>query len=244
MKVVLFCGGRGLRMRDGGADVPKPLSVLAGRPLIWHVMNWYAAHGHVDFVLTLGYRGDEVAQCVDQHADPSWRVVAVDTGVDTPIGQRLVRVREQVRDEEVFLANYADLLCAVPLGDMVETFVASDAVVAMLAVRPQESFHLLEMGPAGRVTVVAPVTKAPMWQNGGFFVMRPGVFDVISDGEDLVDEPLNRLADRSQLLAYPWEGFWAPLDTQRDRLRLEELVARRDMPWLPRKDQLSMGLVR
>lgn len=237
MKVVLFCGGRGLRMRDGAADVPKPLSVLAERPLIWHVMSWYAAHGHTDFVLTLGYRGAEVAACVAEHADPAWTVEAVDTGLETAIGQRLQGVQHLLRDEDVFLANYADLLSDVPLGDMVEQFRASDAVVSLLAVRPQASFHLVELGHTGRVRRVAPVTEAPMWQNGGFFVMRQGVFDVIEPGEDLVDQPLSRLADRGQLLAYQWEGFWAALDTQKDRSRLEELVATTALPWLPQQLQ-------
>lgn len=231
MKVVLFAGGRGLRMRDGGADVPKPLSVLAGRPLLWHVMTWYASHGHTDFVLCLGYRADDVMESMSRHADPGWRVTFVDTGLDTPIGQRLRAVRHYLRGESMFLANYADLLSDAPLDDMVTTFAASDATAALLAVRPQASFHLVEMGVDGKVQRVGPVTDAPMWQNGGFFVMRPGVFDVIGDGEELVDEPFGRLAASGRLLAYPWEGFWAPLDTQKDRQRLQELHEQGEQPW-------------
>ena len=232
MQVVLFAGGRGLRMRDGGADVPKPLSVLAGRPLLWHVMSWYASHGHTDFVLCLGYRADDVMETMRRHADPAWRVTFADTGLDTPIGQRLKAVRHHVQDESMFLANYADLLSDAPLGDMVKTFAASDATAALLAVRPQASFHLVEMALDGKVERVGPVTDAPMWQNGGFFVMRPGIFDVIGDGEELVDEPFGRLAAGGRLLAYPWEGFWAPLDTQKDRQRLQELHERGDQPWV------------
>ncbi len=231
MRVVLFAGGRGLRMRDGAADVPKPLCVLGGRPLLWHLMSWYAAHGHVDFVLCLGYRAQEVRETLSRHAEPDWRITYADTGLDTPIGQRLVRVRDAVQDDEMFLANYADVLTDVPVADMVETFRSSGASAALLAVRPQDSFHVVDIGAGSRVRSVRPVTAAPLWQNGGFFVMRPDVFDAIQDGEDLVDQPFGRLAARGRLLAYPWEGFWAPLDTQKDRQRLQDMYARGYRPW-------------
>ncbi len=234
MKVVLFAGGRGLRMRDGGADVPKPLSVLDGRPLLWHVMSWYAAHGHTDFVLCLGYRADDVMRVMREHAEPHWEVTFADTGLDTPIGQRLAAVRHLVEHEPMFLANYADLLSDVPLDDVVEAFAASEATAGLVAVRPQASFHLVELEAGGRVQRVGPVTEAPMWQNGGFFVMRPEVFDVIHDGEELVDEPFARLASAGRLMAYPWEGFWAPLDTQKDRQRLQDLSLSGRTPWVPR----------
>ena len=232
MKVVLFAGGRGLRMRDGAADVPKPLSVLAGKPLLWHVMTWYAAHGHTEFVLCLGYRADDVVRTMREHAEPHWDVTFVDTGLDTLIGQRLVAVREHVQDDEMFLANYADLLSDAPLTDMVDRFTASGATAAMLVVRPQASFHLVELDGQGMVERVGPVTDAPMWQNGGFFVMRPEVFDVIGAGEELVDQPFARLARTGRLMAYPWEGFWAPLDTQKDRQRLQDLHLSGQEPWV------------
>lgn len=232
MKVVLFAGGRGLRMRDGAADIPKPLSVLAGRPLLWHVMSWYAAYGHTDFVVCLGYRADDVVASMREHAHADWTVTYVDTGLDTAIGQRLVAVRELVQGEPMFLANYADLLTDLPLDDMVTEFCASDASAAMLVVRPQASFHLVELDGDDRVQRVGPVTDAPIWQNGGFFVMRPEVFDAIEDGEDLVDEPFGRLASAGRLLAYRWEGFWAPLDTQKDRQRLQDLHADGETPWV------------
>lgn len=232
MKVVLFAGGRGLRMRDGAADVPKPLSVLAGRPLMWHVMSWYAAHGHTDFVVCVGYRGDDVVRVMSQHREPGWSIDFVDTGLDTPIGQRLAAVRRLVRDEPMFLANYADLLTDAPLPDMIESFESSGATASLLVVRPQASFHLVDLQEDGLVQRVGPVTDAPMWQNGGFFVMRPGIFDVIGPGEDLVDEPFARLASAGRLHAYRWEGFWAPLDTQKDRQRLQDLHLSGQQPWV------------
>jgi glucose-1-phosphate cytidylyltransferase len=229
-------------MRDGGADVPKPLSVLAGRPLLWHVMSWYAAHGHTEFVLCLGYRADDVLAVMREQAEPGWTVTFADTGLDTPIGQRLYQVRDLVQDDPMFLANYADLLTDLPLHDLVDTFAASKATAAMTVVRPQASFHLVELGAAGRVKRVGPVTDAPMWQNGGFFAMRPEIFDVIRPGEDLVDEPFGRLAKAGRLLAYPWEGFWAPLDTQKDRQRLQDLHLSGQSPWVARPQvQVSLA---
>jgi len=231
MKVVLFAGGRGMRMRDGAADVPKPLSVLAGRPLMWHVMSWYAAHGHTDFVVCVGYRGDDVVRVMREQAEPAWSVTFVDTGLDTPIGQRLYAVRGLLQDEPMFLANYADLLSDAPLGDMVSTFAASDATAALLVVRPQASFHLVELTPDDTVKRVGPVTDAALWQNGGFFVMRPGIFDVIGEGEDMVDQPFARLVASGRLIAYKWAGFWVPLDTQKDRQQLQDLLDRGQRPW-------------
>lgn len=231
MKVVLFAGGRGMRMRDGVADVPKPLSILAGRPLLWHIMSWYADHGHTEFVVCVGYRGDDVVRVMREQAAPEWRITFVDTGLDTPIGQRLYAVRELLQDEPMFLANYADLLSDAPLDHMVETFAASGATAALLAVRPQASFHLVELTADDTVTRVGPVTDAAMWQNGGFFVMRPSIFDVIGHGEDLVDQPFARLATNGRLLAYRWEGFWVSLDTQKDRQQLQELLGQGHRPW-------------
>ena len=241
MKVVLFAGGRGLRMRDGAADVPKPLSVLGGRPLLWHLMSWYAAHGHDEFVLCLGYRADDVRRVVSEHAEPGWRITFTDTGLDTPIGQRLVQVRETVQDDEIFLANYADVLSDAPLSDVIGRFRRSSAAVSLLAVRPQDSFHIVNLGGDGLVRGVGPVTRADMWQNGGFFVMRPDVFDVIGPGEDLVNEPFARLADAGRLLAYPYEGFWAPLDTQKDRQRLQDLYTAGERPWMLPPRELSVS---
>lgn len=239
MKVVLFAGGRGLRMRDAGSDLPKPLSVLGGRPLLWHVMNWYAAQGHCEFVVCLGYRADDVRTVIQAQAEPGWSVTCVDTGLDTPVGQRLMRVREQVQAEPMFLANYTDLLSDVRVSDMVARMQESDATASLLAVRPQASFHLVTLTSGRLVQAIGPVSDAPMWQNGGFFVMRPGIFDVIGPGEELEDEPFGRLAAGGRLLAHPWEGFWAPLDTEKDRQRLERLHVAGKHPWLDRLPDLA-----
>ena len=237
MKVVLFCGGQGSRLRSGVAPPPKPMTPLGDRPLLWHVMAYYAAHGHDEFVLCLGHRGAEVRRWfveeVRQHPHgqvASWSVHFADTGERSPIGQRLLRVAPLLAPGEPFLANYGDTLTDAPLDDVVDRFLASDAVVQMLAVRPQDSFHLLELS-GDRVGGISPVTSADLWQNGGGFVMRPEVMAAIGPGEELVDEPFGRLATAGLLTAYRYEGFWAPMDTVKDRLRLEALWATGAAPW-------------
>ena len=237
MKVVLFCGGQGTRLRSGVAPPPKPMTLVGGRPLLWHVMRYYAHHGHDDFVLCLGHRGAVVRDWFVREArlDPQgevarWRIVFADTGESSPVGQRLCQVRQHLAGEELFLANYGDTLTDAPLDDVVDRFRSSGATVSLLAVRPQESFHVLQL-QADLVREVRPVSGEDLWQNGGGFVMRQGVFDVIGPGEDLVEEPFARLGRAGQLLAYRYEGFWAPLDTVKDRLRLEALWAAGAAPW-------------
>lgn len=231
MQVVLFAGGRGLRMRDGLDDVPKPLSIIDGRPLIWHLMRWYAEQGHTEFLVCLGYRADDVRAAVEREREVGWRVQCVDTGLDTPIAQRLLRVRGHVADRPVFLANYTDVLSDVRVQDVVDRLVAADATAAMVVVRPQSSFHLVHMSDQGQVSSIGPITDAPMWQNGGFFAFRQGIFDAIGPGEELVDEPFGRLARRGRLVAHRHEGFWLPLDTQKDRAQVQRLLDAGQRPW-------------
>ena len=166
MKVVLFCGGYGMRMRDGASDLPKPMMTVGPRPLIWHVMRYYAHFGHRDFVLCLGYgahhikdfflRYDETASndFVLRGGDvellgsdiQDWTITFVNTGLESPIGERLRRVRSYVEGEEMFLANYADVLTDAPLDVMVSRFRASGAVGGLLAVPPQSAFHCVNLG--------------------------------------------------------------------------------------------------
>ncbi len=172
MKVVLFCGGYGMRMRDGQSDVPKPMTTVGPRPLIWHVMRYYAHFGHTDFVLCLGYGAHHVKDYFLNYAETEsndfvlrggqvellgsdvqdWTITFVHTGLDSPIGERLRRVRRYVEDEEIFLANYADVLTDVPLNDMIDEFKASDAVGSLVAVPPQSAFHCVEVDDDGELT--------------------------------------------------------------------------------------------
>jgi len=252
MKVVLFCGGLGMRMREGGSNLPKPMAIIGDRPLLWHVMRYYAHFGHTDFILCLGYGGavikdyflryDETlsnnfrfaASGRDIHlfntdiAD--WTITFIDTGHGS-IGERLLRVREHVADEPVFLANYADTLTDAPLPEMIDRFRDSRAVVSLLAVPPVSTHHVVEIGPLGEVTGIRELRLLGKWENGGYFIMRPDVFDALRPGEDLVPHALDRLLPGRRVLAQPYTGFWRAVDTFKDRAELEEMHRRDDCPW-------------
>jgi glucose-1-phosphate cytidylyltransferase len=254
MKVVLFCGGLGMRMRDGVTSAPKPMAPVGERPLLWHVMRYYAYFGHTDFVLCLGYGAAAVKDFFLNYdetrsndfvlekgarevtlfrADISdWRITFVDTGLHSQIGERLRRVRQFVEGEPMFLANYADVLTNASLPDMIARFDASGAVASLLAVPPQSSHHAVDIADNGLITRVTAMRDLPHWENGGYFIFRPEVFDELKEGEDLVEDTITRLVHKGRVLAYPYKGYWSPADTVKERAQLEERYQRADCPWM------------
>jgi glucose-1-phosphate cytidylyltransferase len=254
MKVVLFCGGLGMRMRDGVTNAPKPMAMIGDRPLLWHVMRYYAHYGHTDFVLCLGYGAAAVKDFFLSYDETrsndfvlengaqniklfktdiaDWRITFVDTGLQSAIGERLRRVRRFLDGEEMFLANYADVFTDAPLPDMISRFTASDAVVSLLAVPPQSSHHVVDVADDGTVTQVIPVRNLRQWENGGYFVLRQEIFDHLNEGEDLVEDALPRLVPQSRVLAYPYKGYWSPADTVKERAQLEDMYYRGNCPWM------------
>jgi glucose-1-phosphate cytidylyltransferase len=264
MKVVLFCGGFGMRMRDGSGSAPKPMSMIGDRPLLWHVMRYYAHFGHTDFILCLGYGAAAVKEFFLRYEETlsndfvlsgggrevrlfssditDWKITFIDTGLHSPIGERLRRVRHQVADEPMFLANYADTLSDVPLPDLIKNFEASDAVVSMLAVPPVSTHHVVDMDAKGRVTGVRELRDLMQWENGGFFVMRPEIFDFLREGEDMVPQAFERLVPLGKLLAQPYKGFWRAADTFKDRAELEEMFQRAQCPWMVWDNQRNIPM--
>ncbi len=254
MKVVLFCGGLGMRMREGAASAPKPMNLIGDRPLLWHVMRYYAHFGHTDFILCLGYGSAAVKEYFLSYNEAesndftlvaggrdiqlhraditNWNISFIDTGLNSTIGERLMRVRQHVEGEEAFLANYADTLTDAPLDQLVDRFLASDASASMLAVPPVSSHHVVEMDEAGRVTGVREVRELLQWENGGYFILRPGIFDVLRDGEDMVPDAFSRLAGTGGLLAQQYNGFWRAADTFKDKVELEEMFQTGQCPWM------------
>jgi glucose-1-phosphate cytidylyltransferase len=254
MKVVLFCGGLGMRMRDGIHSGPKPMAMIGDRPLMWHVMRYYAHFGHTDFVLCLGYgasyvkdfflnydetrSNDFVLEGAERRVElfktdiSDWRITFVDTGLNSAIGERLRRVRRFVDGEPMFLANYADVFTDLPLPDMVQRFEASSAVASLLAVPPQSSHHVVDVAEDGLITQVTPVRDLRQWENGGYFLLRPQIFDYLNEGEDLVEDALPRLIAQRRVLAYPYKGYWSPADTVKERAQLEEMYQQGNCPWM------------
>ena len=253
MKVVLFCGGYGMRMRDDVDDVPKPMQMIGDRPLLWNVMRLYAHFGHRDFVLCLGYGARHVIDFFRNYDETrtndfvlrrggadmellssdisDWTITFVHTGLHTPIGERLRRVREHVADEDVFAANYADVLTDAPLDTMEKRFRDSGAVGQLMAVPPQAAFHMVEADADCKVRAITPVSSLDVQENGGYFFFTPEIFDYLHPGEDLVTDALPRLAADGRLLAYPHHGFWKPADTVKERGELDAMAKLRDRPW-------------
>jgi len=253
MKVVLFCGGLGTRIREYGENTPKPMIPVGNQPILWHVMQYYSGYGHRDFILCLGYKANVIkefflnyrphafADCVVSggkvellsEPDEDWRVTLIDSGIWRNIGERLWSVRDLVRGEDMFLANYSDGLTDANLDEMVERFRKSGKIACFLATRPPLTYHLADIAPDGRVREFRSSERSDMWINGGYFIMRPEIFDYMNEGEELVLEPFKRLIDADQLLAFKHDGFWRSMDTLKDRQSLEEMFEQGRMPWRP-----------
>jgi glucose-1-phosphate cytidylyltransferase len=253
VKVVLFCGGLGMRLRDYSERIPKPLVPLGYRPIIWHVMKYYAHWGHTDFILCLGYKGDAIKEyfldydeCLSNDFVLSrgarrvdllkkdiedWRITFVDTGIGANVGQRLKAVEPFLEGETEFLANYSDGLSDFPLPKLIDEFHRRDCTGIFLAVRPNATFHFVKRDPDGTVLGVDDVLAANAWINGGFFVFKREIFDYIQPGEELVVEPFQRLIAKRKLLAHDYSGFWRCVDTFKDLQALENLCAEGGAPW-------------
>jgi len=251
MKVVLFCGGLGTRIREFSESIPKPMIPIGNQPILWHVMNYYRDYGHDDFILCLGYKANTIkeyflnykpyvhADCVVDHGkveliDPveqDWRVTMIDTGIWRNVGSRLWAIRDHVRNEKMFLANYSDGLTDVNLDEMVARFEASDKVACFLAVHPPVTYHIADFGPEGSVRDLVSSDHANIWINGGYFLLRSEIFDYMNDGEELVEEPFRRLIAEDKLMGFRHAGFWRPMDTLRDRQVLESMMEKGETPW-------------
>jgi glucose-1-phosphate cytidylyltransferase len=263
VKVVLFCGGLGTRLREHSDTVPKPLVPVGDRPIVWHLMRYYAHFGHREFILCLGYRGDMIREyflnyrdemsadftlncstrSVELHSPErtDWKITFVDTGLHSNIGQRLMRVRPYLGKDPIFLANYADGLSNVPIDKQLEDFVQRNVTASFVSVRSAQSFHAVSSGADGLVQSMGAMQDQALWINGGFFVFRNGIFDHITDGEELVMEPFSRLIAKRQLATYRWEGFWQCMDTFKDKITFDRMAARGECPWRVWEQQQAKG---
>jgi glucose-1-phosphate cytidylyltransferase len=254
MKVVLFCGGLGLRIQEAAPSIPKPMVPIANRPILLHIMKYYAHFGHDDFIICLGHKGEVIKEFFLNYNEAlandfvlsaggkqiellasdigEWRITFVNTGLHSNIGQRLRAVRKHLEGEELFLATYGDAVTDAPLPDMLANFNEREKIASFLCVRPSTySFHTVQVSDRQLVRGIEDVTRADMWINGGFFIFRPEIFEYLQEGEELVEKPFERLIEREELLAYPYEGFWAPMDTLKDKHNLEALAASGRGPW-------------
>ncbi|MCB0182754.1 MAG: glucose-1-phosphate cytidylyltransferase, partial [Caldilineaceae bacterium] len=253
MKVVLFCGGYGTRLREYSETIPKPLVEIGYRPIMWHLMKYYAYYGHREFILCLGYKGDLIKQyflnyneCLSNdfvlsnggrtvhlynHDISDWKITFVDTGLNSNIGQRLVAVQDYLEDDEVFMANYTDGLADLDLPAYIDHFHQHDRVASFLCVKPSQSFHVVSLHGDGVVHDIRAIDRGDMWINGGFFIFKRSVFDYIEQGEELVLEPFQRLIQANQLVAYRNPNFWACMDTFKEKKLFDDMHGSGNMPW-------------
>ncbi len=253
MKVVIFCGGLGLRLREYSDNVAKPLVPIGENPVIWHLMKYYAHYGHKDFVLCLGHKGESIKRFFLNYNEalssdfvlseggrklqllstdfPNWRITFVDTGSKASVGERLRAVREHLKDEEVFLANYVDGLTDLDLNKMIGQFRQSNKTACFVSVRPTQTFHLIEVDGDSHVTRISPAGNSSTWINGGYFVFSKRIFEFLGPGEDLVNEPFRRLIEARELVTLQHDGFWACMDTFKERQQLEDLWSKGAAPW-------------
>ncbi len=254
MKVVLFCGGQGTRLRAYSETIPKPMVKIGYRPILWNIMKYYAHYGHTDFILALGYKADVIKDYFvnyDEkltndfvytlggnriellHSDiDDWKITFVDTGISSNVGTRLMRVKHYLEGEEMFLANYADAVSNLYLPGMIDHFKSKPEMIAsLMTYRPTGSFHTLEAEADGLVKAISPISSANLLLNCGYFIFKQEIFDYINYGEDIVDGPLHRLVKEKKLTNYHHQGFWQPMDTFKDKMILDDLMTKGNPPW-------------
>jgi glucose-1-phosphate cytidylyltransferase len=235
--------------------IPKPMIEIGGRPILWHIMRYYSMWGHDEFILCLGYKGESIKQfflsyngallndfVLDRDATGTklellsrdldkWRITFVDTGLSATIGERLKAVEPYLGDDQEFLATYGDGLIDAPLPHVIESFQKSGKLAQFVSVRPQFNAHMVYTDATGNVVSVEDMSSSDVRINGGYFVLNRGVLDLIEAGHELVEETFEKLIARRELVAYPWEGFFGPMDTIKDRQRLESLHESGQAPW-------------
>ncbi|MGI5820384.1 MAG: sugar phosphate nucleotidyltransferase [Armatimonadota bacterium] len=258
MKVVLLVGGRGIRLAGEDAPLPKALFSIGGQPIVYHIMRTFATRGIGEFVLALGYRGEQIVDYflhqapflqtnlrltlggdgdlprVQRLSGPSqsWEVTLAHTGADEPTGERLRRVREYLDDDERFIVTYGDGLADLDPRELIEFHGSHDRAGTVTVVRARSQFGHVSFGAGHVVEELVEKPPLPGWINGGFFVFDRRVFDYLQPGDSLEADCLPRMVADGQLVARPHEGFWACMDTYKDGMMLAELWESGEAPWV------------
>lgn len=255
MKVLILAGGLGSRLSEETSLKPKPMVEIGGKPILWHIMKIYSSYGFNEFIILCGYKGYMIKEyftnyyshnsdlTIDMktnvithhanHAEP-WKVTLVDTGIDTMTGGRIKKVKDYVGNEP-FLLTYGDGVSDVNIDELIAFHKSHGKAMTMTSVQPEGRYGSLVVDNEQKVLSFMEKPKGDgAWINAGFFVCQPEVFDYIPDGEKIIfeREPLEGLAVADQLFTYKHEGFWKPMDTQRDKTLLEELIEKNKAPWI------------
>ena len=253
MKAVILCGGLGTRLSEETQLKPKPMVEIGGRPILWHIMKIFERHGINDFTLALGYKGEVIKDYfLNYHARQSdltvdlknnnvdytnptaedWRLSLIDTGANTMTGGRLLRLKQHLHTEGTFMVTYGDGVSDVDITALLSFHRAHGRLATVTAVRPPVRFGELTIDGDQVTSFQEKPQAGEGWINGGFFVFESGIFDFILDDSTLLErEPLERLAQKGELMAYHHPGYWQCMDTLRDKHALEDLWANNKAPW-------------
>jgi glucose-1-phosphate cytidylyltransferase len=228
---VILCGGRGTRLQERTRSIPKPMVEIGGRPILWHVIQIYVAHGFRRFLLLTGYRGEQVSQFVAAQPWPDGvKIRCLDTGADSPTGGRVHRAAAEL-DGQDFCLTYADGVADIDLDALLAFHAGHDAPATMTVVRPELPFGVAQLAADGTVTAFSEKPRSERWVNGGFFCLRPTVLELLDADSVFERDPLQRLAAAGGLRAFRHEGFWDCLDTYKDAVVLNDLWASGQAPW-------------
>jgi glucose-1-phosphate cytidylyltransferase len=255
MKVLILAGGLGSRLSEETTLKPKPMVEIGGRPILWHIMKIYSHYGFSDFIILCGYKGymikeyfahyflhmsditiDMTSNTItnhNNHAEP-WKVTLIDTGLDTMTGGRIKMVKNYVGNEP-FMLTYGDGVSDVNINDLISYHKKHGKAITMTSVQPEGRYGSLIVNEKQQVISFQEKPQGDgAWINAGFFVCQPEVFEFIPDGNKIIfeKEPLENLAKAGQLYTFKHEGFWKPMDTQRDKNQLEELIEKNKAPWI------------
>lgn len=253
MKAVILAGGMGTRLREETEYRPKPMVEVGGRPILWHIMKSLSSQGINDFVICLGYKGDQIKDyflnyesrindltialgkngTVVQHSksvEENWNITLADTGLTTMTGGRINRIKKYVNNEK-FLCTYGDGLADINLELLLKFHNSHGLGATVTAVRPTNRFGALQINETETVTEFAEKPKTEKWVNGGYFIFEPLIFEYLDDECILEKEPLEKIAKSGQLKAYKHDGFWQPMDTYRESQELNELWNTGKAPW-------------
>jgi len=230
MKAVILAGGYGTRISEESHLKPKPMIEIGGKPILWHIMKIYSVHKINDFVICLGYKGDQIKEYFDRFDFTPWNIQLVDTGEDTMTGGRLKRIQDHIDD--TFCATYGDGVSDIDINRLISYHKEKKSLATLVAIHPPERFGVLNLSGDYVTEFHEKHRGESSWINGGFFVFEPKIFDYLQDDSTVLEKtPLETLAKEQQLTAFKHNGFWYPMDTLRDKSHLEKLWASEKAPW-------------
>jgi len=229
MEVVILCGGKGTRLSEYTQSIPKPMIEIGKRPILMHLMEFYASYGHEEFILCLGYQGEKIREFFKNNKD--WKIEFAGTGEDSNKAERLTKVKDRIKGH-TFLVSYGDDLCNVNIDKLIEFHNANNKIVTLTAVPLVSPFGVIELNKNNEVISFREKPKLAHFMNGGFFVMKKEVFNYIKPGYDLEKEAFEELAKKKQIDAFKHEGFWKSMNTLKDVIELNEMYEKGNAPWI------------